>query len=183
MEIIVEQLLRDFRAADAQEAAIAVRLSQFVASYGNAVLGREIVGEVGHVTSAAWIANREQSHVLLVFGAKEGIWKLPGAHCEIQDADELFQVAQREAARSLGRVAEPNGATIFALCEQEIPAYWNTPTHLHFELVFRFNALETVDLPRGARWFSFVETAALGSDSIARLVQKTQALSQEITHL
>ncbi|PQV64268.1 hypothetical protein B1R32_106114 [Abditibacterium utsteinense] len=175
--------MRGFGAADTEEAAIATHLLQFVASCGEAVLGCEIAGEIGHVTSAAWILNRDSSRVLLVFGAKENAWKLPGAHCETQNGAELFQVARREALRASGGVADGNRATIFAISKQEIPAYWNTPAHLHFELVFRLDALETVDLPRGAKWFSLANAAMLGSDSIAHLVRKTSALSQETTHL
>lgn len=173
-ENIIEKWLRDFRAQSAEESGIATRLMQFVAFARGAVGGREICGETGHITGAAWIVNREQSRVLLVFGAKENRWKLPGAHSETLDGADIFQIAQREAERALGNspVETQNRAGLFALGERQIPQYWNTPAHLHFELIFGFAANESGALPRGAKWFSMEEAAHLGDENIARFSQK-----------
>ncbi len=194
--------LREFRAENAIEDTIenviedevVQRLQLFLASHGANALGREIVGDgpdAGHVTGAAWILNRDSTRVLLVFGVREQAWKLPGAHCESAEHEpDLFRIArgiaQSEATRALGRLANTQ-ADLFAVSEREISDYWNTPAHLHFEVVFRFNESETATnaavLPRGARWFWLEEAAQLGCPEIARLARKTQHLFEENTAL
>lgn len=183
---MIEALLRDFRAEDTVEAAIVARLSQFVASHGEAVLGREIVGGTGeisgHLTAAAWILDPESARVLLVCGAKEDVWKVPGAHCEAPTPAALQASAAREANRALGQIAHPMSEAVFALSEQEIPAYWNTPVHLHFEMIFRFAAPSNEDLkllPRGARWFDLNEALQLNREPIARCIRKTRSEIKE----
>lgn len=116
----------------------------------------------------------DNSHVLLVFGRKENAWKLPGAHCDGNFDGKAFQTAQREATRALGGAPATQNALLWALGEREIAAYWNTPAHRHFELIFLFLETPTQDLPRGARWFSLDEAAQLGDATIARLVQKNR---------
>lgn len=154
-------LLREFAPRNAQEARSQTRLTQFVTRWQNAAFGREIVGEgrfPGHITSAAHLENCAGTRVLLVFGAKEGAWKRPGAH--VANASELREVAAREACRALNGAASAADGAIHALHCREIGEYWNTPAHTHFEVVWRFVGDETGELPRGARWFERNEAEA-----------------------
>ncbi|HEX8465842.1 MAG TPA: hypothetical protein VF627_14595 [Abditibacterium sp.] len=140
--------LRDFHCKTSTEAAIKAELLRFLDLHGERAFGVEIAGE-GHITSVARIENRQRTKILLVFGAKEGRWKMPDSHIETNPQ----QSARGIAARAL-RNANFEGGELISLSQREIEPYWNTPSHWHFELFFAFVTDETNDLPRGARWFS-----------------------------
>ena len=142
-----------FTPRNEREVELLARFLSFSKHQGGAAASREIAGDLGHFTVAAHILNEDGSKVLLVFGAKEGRWKRPGSHIET----DARQAAVAEASRALGRPVGPPDVAIYALAERQVAAYWNTPAHLHFEIVFRFVASESDDLPRGARWFSWGE--------------------------
>ncbi len=164
----IRELTQDFRAGCERETAILARLKQFFARYDAAAIGSEIAGEVGHVTASAWIIDPQNPAVLLVWSRKDGAWRLPGAHIETDG----FQTAQNAAARALARDLGTKNPILWSLGEREIAEYWQTPAHLHFELIFRFIEPQTADLPRGAKWFSLEEVAELGDETLARLVAK-----------
>ena len=153
MNDLFELVAQHFTPQNEVDAALLARFGAFAKQRGAGAMGREIGGEIGHFTVAAHISNPDNSKVLLVFGAKEGRWKRPGAHIE----NNALQTAEWEASRALGRPSGAPHAAIYALREHQIPPYWNTPAHCHFEIVFRFVAGEDADLPRGARWFSHGE--------------------------
>jgi hypothetical protein len=145
--------LSGFKPKDRREAEILERIVQFWDENGAGALGSEIAGEVGHITALARIENRDASKVLLVYGTKESRWEYPGAHV----AGHPFETARAEASRALGRDVDLVEAEVWGVNEREIEEYWNTPTHWHFEIIYRFVVEEgEEELPRGARW---VDTA------------------------
>lgn len=166
------QQLRDYDAIDSSESSTKEAVLRFIEAHWEASFGSEVVGEVGHVTSAAWILNHEATKVLLVFGSKVGHWKLPGEH--VEGETELWEAAQEQAARALGSGDLEGEERIFAIVEAEVAEYWNTPAHRHFEVVWRFMAEEREKLPRGAKWFSLAEAATLGQGMFASLVEKSR---------
>jgi hypothetical protein len=141
--------LRDFQPENDEEAALLERLLHFLLRNREGALGTEVVEGIGHITAQAHIENPAGTKQLLVFSAKEGRWKLPGAHIE----KEPLETAIKEATRALGRVAQPANNALYSIGERQIPEYWNTPEHTHFEITYRFVVDEVHDLPRGARWF------------------------------
>lgn len=133
------------------------RIERLVARHGLAVCGSGLVDDgefCGHITASARVLNLDRSRVLRVWSAKEARWKLPGAHGE-GDLD-LASVALREARCALGWPPDVQlqGEAVEVVAQQ-IAKYWNTPAHLHLEVVFEFEAQETEVLPTGARWFDW----------------------------
>jgi hypothetical protein len=142
--------LSGFKPRDRREAEILERLIQFWDENGDGVLGREIASGVGHITALARIENRDANKLLLVYGTKESRWKYPGAHV----AGSPFETARAEASRALGQDVGLVVEEVWGVNEREIEEYWTTPTHWHFEIIYRFVVEEgEEELPRGARWF------------------------------
>jgi 8-oxo-dGTP pyrophosphatase MutT (NUDIX family) len=133
--------------------------------------------ERGHVTGSAWIINPEHTKCLLLHHAKLGKWVQPGGHCD-GEADVL-NVAQREAREETGLVAAALQKEIFDVDIHEIPEYWNTPAHLHFDVRYLFAADPGQEIvsnheSRAVRWLSLSEACKLsGEESIRRMVKKT----------
>jgi hypothetical protein len=65
----------------------------------------------------------------------------------------------------------------------EIPEYWNTPAHFHFDVRFLFEADENAQPvvsheSKAVRWVTLEEAEDLsGEESIKRMVRKTQNFS------
>lgn len=104
-----------------------------------------------HITASARVWNPARTYVLKKWSAKHRRWQLPGAHGE-GDFD-LGLVALREAQLALGLKATPERGRAVEVVLQEVEEYWNTPAHLHLEVVFEFWLTELRELPRDVRWF------------------------------
>jgi 8-oxo-dGTP pyrophosphatase MutT (NUDIX family) len=172
--------LQNYQPLDAHETRMAARLRRFLESAQNP-FERELAGQApehGHVTGSAWIVNQEYTKCVLLHHAKLGKWVQPGGHC---DGDcEVRNVAQREAIEETGLRVTPLQNGIFDIDIHEIPEYWNTPAHLHFDVRYLFVADPAQEIisnheSRGVRWLSLEEAAALSNEeSVLRMVEKTK---------
>jgi 8-oxo-dGTP pyrophosphatase MutT (NUDIX family) len=105
----------------------------------------------------------------------------PGGHCDGEE--NVLSVAIREAQEETGLRSTPATSEVFDIDVHEIPEYWNTPTHLHFDVRFLLLADENQkpicsDESKNVRWVSLEEALRLSDEeSIARMVRKTLHLS------
>jgi 8-oxo-dGTP pyrophosphatase MutT (NUDIX family) len=185
-EFFLSRQLKNHLPADEHERAMTRRLHHFLQSAHNQnPFARDLAGappEIGHVTGSAWIVNREYSQTVLLFHKKLGKWVQPGGHCD-GEADVL-NVAMREAAEETGVQSTPSlSGNIFDIDVHEIPEYWNTPAHLHFDVRFLLIADDTQipvcsDESKEVRWVSLEDALQLsGEESVARMVRKTLQLA------
>ncbi len=136
------------------------RLLALIQRFGIAVCTSELVFDGAdwlHITATARVWSFSRTHVAWMWSAKNGRFQLPGAHGE-GDFD-LRSVALREARRALGLVPDTplNGGEAVELIVEKIAEYWNTPAHLHLEVVFEFRARDDHELVCGARWVQSLE--------------------------
>ena len=183
MTVSLSQLLEEYRPRDADEKECAAKMRQFLSDCPpEAAFGRELAGEPawwGHITGSAWIVNPGLDRVVLVHHAKLGKWLQPGGHSEGQS--ESLQVALREAREETSLPVEVLEPGIFDLDIHQIPEYWNTPAHFHYDVRFLLvvpDGVEPVvsDESHAVRWLTLDEAAALNPElSIARMIEKTRA--------
>ena len=175
------ELLADYEPFDAHERAMVARLNAFLSEKG-AHFGRDLAGTAphwGHVTGSAWIVDESGENVVLVFHRKLEKWVQPGGHCE--DESDVLSVAVREAREETGLDVWAHDTTIFDVDAHEIPEYWNTPAHVHYDVRFllRANLGQTPvvsDESGDVKWVSLDEAEKLSDEeSIARMIQKTRA--------
>ena len=182
--------LKIYCAAHSHEAAMTLRLHKFLdAAQTQSPFARELVGlapEHGHVTGSAWIVNREYSRVVLVYHAKLGKWVQPGGHCDGES--DVLAVAKREAEEETGLHVTSLSEDIFDVDVHEIPEYWNTPAHLHFDVRYLLLA-DDAQRPvcsnesTAVRWVSLDEASTLsGEASITRMIEKTRRLQSALTN-
>ena len=136
--------------------SLAPRLPDLLEHFGTSVCTSEPVfdGENWlHITASARMWNCGRTRVLHVWSAKNQKWQLPGVHGE-GDFD-LASITLREARRALGLPfdAPLSGGEAVEVKVEEVAEYWNTPAHLHLQVVFEFET-EQIELPQGARWFN-----------------------------
>ena len=162
--------------------AMVARLQRFLATEG-AHFGRDLAGEApdwGHVTGSSWIVDESGENVVLVFHGKLGKWVQPGGHCEGES--DVLSVAMREAREETGLDVWPGADAIFDVDAHQIPEYWNTPAHVHYDVRFLLRAPRgqtpvVSEESRAVRWVSLDEANRLsGEDSVARMVAKTRTL-------
>jgi 8-oxo-dGTP pyrophosphatase MutT (NUDIX family) len=188
---MLNELLQRYSPLDAHEAAMKARLETFlaaVAQRGDDPFGREMAGETGdggvpawgHVTGSAWVVNKDFSHVVLVHHAKLNKWVQPGGHCDGEA--NVAAVARREAEEETGLNVTLITPEIFDIDTHEIPEYWRTPAHCHYDVRFllRADSAQTPvvsDESHAALWFSLdVALQRSGEESVARMVEKTRRL-------
>ena len=179
------QQLQHYRAIDDYERAMQQRLLAFLeATQEQNPFARDLVGtapEHGHVTGSAWIVNPDYSRVVLLHHGKLGKWVQPGGHCD-EEADVLA-VATRETREETGLQVVPAQEGIFDVDIHEIPEYWNTPAHLHFDVRYLLLADDRHPVicsheSKAVRWVSLDEALELsGEESVARMVRKTLELA------
>ena len=156
------------------------RLKAFLAAPGEH-FGRELAGvapECGHVTGSSWIVDESGENVVLVFHGKLQKWVQPGGHCEGES--DVLNVAMREAREETGLDVRAHNSEIFDVDAHEIPEYWNTPAHIHYDVRFLLRA-DLGQTPvvseesRAVKWVSLDQARALsGEASVARMIDKTR---------
>ena len=156
------------------------RLKRFLAVEG-AHFGRDLAGAApdwGHVTGSSWIVDESGENVVLVFHGKLGKWVQPGGHCEGES--DVLSVAMREAREETGLDVWPGADAIFDVDAHQIPPYWNTPAHVHYDVRFLLRASHeqtpiVSEESRAVKWVSLDEALRLsGEASVARMVAKTR---------
>lgn len=161
--------------ADATEAAMLARTTEFVASNPQC-FERSLA--VGHVTGSAWIVDRGRNHVLLTHHRKLQLWLQLGGHCD-GDADTCA-VAMREAVEESGlKSIKLVSAAIFDVDVHTIPARRDEAEHRHYDIRYLFEADADELLVVSAEsialaWVGMGRLAALGADeSVMRMAVKT----------
>ncbi len=119
----------------------------------------------GHFTASGFVLSEDRRRLLLIFHKKLGMWLQPGGHIEAEDAD-LEGAARREVREETGLTHLILEEPFFDLDVHLIPAYGDTPAHLHHDVRFLFRALEgdvrAGDEVSDARWFDIEQVASSG---------------------
>jgi 8-oxo-dGTP pyrophosphatase MutT (NUDIX family) len=164
--------------ANDREAAMALRLRDFVATHADC-FERSLA--IGHVTGSAWVVDRAGDAALLTHHRKLGKWLQLGGHAD-GDAD-VRRVARREALEESG-LARVDFASddIYDVDVHEIPARGAEAAHVHYDVRFAFFA-DRGDVPVASEesyavaWVPFAEIERFTiDDSVRRLVAKTPSL-------
>ena len=181
----LRELLQNHAPQGPTETRMHAKIAAFLGSLreGETGTGRELLGAEnlrGHLTASAWIVDENREKTVLLYHRKLGKWLQSGGHIEEGETD-LQLAAQREANEETGLEIEPIGAQIFDVDVHEIPEYWNTPAHLHFDIRFLFRG-DSTQIPvqnaesKGVRWVNLDQVRELvnGEESVMRMVEKTR---------
>lgn len=160
----ITEELKNYQPYDEAEARECEALRQFLAAFGEKAYERENLP--GHFSASAWIVNPKRDKALMVYHNQFKSWTWPGGHAE--GDKNLLEVAIKEVAEETGL------RNIRSL--QKLPIDINVltvdnhfkhgifvPRHLHFNLVYLFEADETEALTlkpdenSGVRWIGYNE--------------------------
>lgn len=112
--------------------------------------------EPGHFTASAFVLSPDETSLLLIHHRKLGLWLQPGGHVEPEDVS-LLEAARREVREETGLEELSLMEPCFDLDIHQIPAYGQSPAHLHFDVRALFRApdlrFQASDEVQGAKWF------------------------------
>ena len=128
-----------FNEAEAHEKRVFL---SFLCQNPNALL-RE--NEIGHVTTSAWVVNRERTKVLMIYHNIYDSWAWMGGHADGED--NLVQVARREVAEESGlEHIRPLWDGIYGINILPVASHMKrgsyVSAHLHFDVEYLFEADE-----------------------------------------
>lgn len=92
----------------------------------------------GHLTSSAFVIDKQKRKTLLIHHKKLDKWLQPGGHC---DGDpDFLRVAIKEVFEETGLRIQSNGQVIKGLDIHVIPEYKGTPEHKHYDVRYVFQS-------------------------------------------
>lgn len=100
---------------------------------------------IAHMTTSAWVVNKERTKVLMIFHNIYNSWAWVGGHAD--EDENLFQVVQREVEEETGiKKLTPLYNGIYGLniitVENHIKRGKQVNSHLHFDIEYLFEADE-----------------------------------------
>lgn len=136
----------------------------------------------GHLTASAFLLNPDKSQALLMHHKKLSLWIQPGGHADGEQ--QLLQVAIKEAKEESGLTQIiPLSPHIFDLDIHLVPAHAKDPEHLHYDVRFLLQSLDT-QVPAGnpesfaVQWFDIQNYQAHHLEpSVNRLFKRYHLIS------
>lgn len=171
---ILIKLLESYNPSYLKEVNYKSRMLDFINKYPNC-FDRELL--IGHITSSAWILNKDHSQALLLHHKKLDNWFQLGGHC---DGDhDVLGVAIKEAQEESGiNAIAPVSLKIFDIDIHTIPANKNEPEHEHYDVRFLLQVNSNAQIiqnheSKELRWIT-KDPASLPTDriSVTRMFNK-----------
>ena len=159
---LTEQI-RHYTPANEQEAADREVILAFLAENEDAF---ERENRIAHMTTSAWVVNRERTKVLMVYHRIYDSWSWTGGHADGET--DLFAVAVREVKEETGiKKVIPVSRDIFSLETLTVDGHEKrgkyVPSHLHLNLTYLMEADDSEPLTvcedenKGVAWFTLDE--------------------------
>lgn len=133
---------------------------QFSDTFDN-VLTRE--NKFGHLTSSAFVVNKERTKMLVVYHIINDGWIYPGGHADGET--DLLSVAVREVEEETGLKTKVLDNSIFGIQSAPVKGHVKrgdyVSAHIHFDVVYLLEADDNIPLvyredeSKGVKWVSF----------------------------
>lgn len=125
------------------------------------VLTRE--NKFGHLTSSAFVVNKERTKMLVVYHIINDGWIYPGGHADGET--DLLSVAVREVEEETGLKTKVLDNSIFGIQSAPVKGHVKrgayVSAHIHFDVVYLLEADDNIPLvyredeSKGVKWVSF----------------------------
>lgn len=134
--------IENYAPVNEQEAADKQTILKYISTFSDVLLR---TNNFGHLTSSAWIVNKERTKCLLVYHNIYDAWTWTGGHAD--GDDDLLGVAIREAEEETGVHAHPISSDI--ACIDVLPVWGHVKngkwvsTHNHLSVAYLLEADES----------------------------------------
>lgn len=142
-----KQIISDYQPEDDIEAAEKASFLQFIDAFGDKAFARENLP--GHFSASAWVVNPARDKVLMIFHNMFNSWAWIGGHAD--GVQNLQFVAVKEMQEETGvenvrpLLNMPLDINVLSVSNHVKKGKF-VPRHLHYNVVYLFEADETVPL-------------------------------------
>lgn len=120
----------------------------------------------GHISSSAFVVNKERTKMLVVYHIINDGWMYPGGHADGEN--DLLSVAIREVEEETGLKSKVLDKNIFSIQTCPIKSHIKrgkfVPSHIHFDVLYLLEANDKEQLyfredeSKGVKWINLEDT-------------------------
>ena len=173
----LKEQIKNYVPFDEQEEKDKVQFLKFIDTFDN-VLTRENI--FGHITSSAFVVNKERTKMLVVCHIIDDGWIYPGGHADGEE--DLLSVALREVEEETGLKPKVLDNSIFSIQSGPVIGHIKrgkyVSAHIHYDVIYLMEADDKIPLKykkdesKGAKWIPFENAMDKSVCAYARPIHK-----------
>ena len=173
----LKEQIENYEPFDEQEEMDKEQFLKFIDNFDDVLTRKNIFG---HITSSAFVVNKERTKMLIVYHIINNGWIYPGGHADGEE--NLLSVALREVEEETGLKPKVLDDSIFSI--QSGPVIGHTKkgeyisAHIHFDVIYLMEADDKIpvkykkDESKGVKWIPFENAMDFGICNYARPIHK-----------
>ena len=173
----LKEQIENYLPFDEQEEKDKEQFLQFINTFDDVLTRKNIFG---HITSSAFVVNKERTKMLIVYHIINNGWIYPGGHADGEE--NLLSVALREVEEETGLKPKVLDESIFSIQSGPVIGHIKrekyVSAHIHYDVIYLMEADDKIPLKykedesKGVKWIAFENAMDFGICNYARPIHK-----------
>lgn len=173
----LKEQIENYEPFDEQEEMDKEQFLKFIDNFDDVLTRKNIFG---HITSSAFVVNKERTKMLVVYHIINDGWIYPGGH--VDGEEDLLSVALREVEEETGLKPKVLDNSIFSIQSGPVIGHIKrkkyVSAHIHYDVIYLMEADDKITLKykkdesKGAKWIPFENAMDKSVCAYARPIHK-----------